>query len=201
MKLLNKVLGVLCGLLPFCVLLTFLGENAEDTWHSISAIFFSNAKICMIGLIFTAAVFFFCYIGYDWVDDLITDISAVSALGIIVFPCSCEMHDRRYCLLGKWITEDVSHIAHCICAGVLFGSFALMIFRFRKTSGRMTCKKTKRNTIYAFCSVIILIAMANQVLTSVAGIGWFTIINEAVMLWAFSFAWLVKGEMFKRLND
>lgn len=201
MKLFNKALGVLCGLLPLCVLLTFLGTNAPDTWHSISATYFSNAKICMIGLLFTAAVFFFCYTGYDWLDNLITSLSASSALGIIIFPCACEMHDRRYCLLGKWISEDVSHIAHCICAGLLFLSFAVMILRFRKTSGRMTCKKTMRNTIYLFCSVIILLAMANQVLTSLAGIGWFTIVNEAIMLWAFSFAWLVKGEAFKRWND
>lgn len=201
MKLFNKVLGVLCGLLPLCVLLTFLGDNAEDTWHSISATYFSNAKICMIGLLFTASVFFICYSGYDWIDDLITDISAFSALGIIVFPCDCIKHSQAECLFGRYLTADLSHVAHCVCAGLLFGSFALMIWRFRKTSGRMTCKKTKRNTIYAFCSIIIVIAMLNQLLTSIAGVGWFTIVNEAVMLWAFAFAWLVKGEFFKRLND
>lgn len=201
MKLFNKALGVLCGLLPLCVLLTFLGTNAPDTWHSISATYFSNARFFMIGLLFTASVFFFCYSGYDWIDDLITDISAVCSLGIIIFPCSCILHDPTECLFGRYFTADISHVAHCVCAATLFTSFSIMILRFKKTSGRLTCKKTKRNVIYTFCSLFIILGMALQLVTSMAGIGWFTIINEAIMLWAFSFAWLVKGEMFKRFND
>lgn len=32
-------------------------------------------------------------------------------------------------------------------------------------------------------------------------LGYWTLINEAIMLWAFSFAWLVKAEFFTMFND
>ena len=98
----------------------------------------------------------------------------------------------------------VSHIIHCIIAGGLFGSFAYMIgWRFTKTDSTvaLTEGKKKRNLVYRICAAIIICAMALQVGTSVCGISWFTIINETIMLWAFSFAWAVKADMIKQFND
>ncbi|MCR4560833.1 MAG: hypothetical protein K5685_12215, partial [Bacteroidales bacterium] len=47
-----------------------------------------------------------------------------------------------------------------------------------------------------------VVFMLNQVIASCCGFpGYWTLINEAVMLWAFSFAWLVKAEFFPWFND
>ena len=43
--------------------------------------------------------------------------------------------------------------------------------------------------------------MINQVITSLLNIGWMTIVNEAIMLWAFSFAWAVKADVFIKFRD
>jgi hypothetical protein len=86
---------------------------------------------------------------------------------------------------------------------LLFGFFAYMIgWRFVKTDAmiRSSGKKT-RDRIYRICAYIILAAMGMQAMTSFMCIGWITIVNETVMLWAFSLAWAVKAGCFKKLND
>ena len=75
-------------------------------------------------------------------------------------------------------------------------------FRFTKTNrNTITNKKKIRNHIYIICAIAIVIFMAVQAVTALCNIGWMTIVNEAFMLWAFSFAWAVKANVFKKFVD
>ena len=65
----------------------------------------------------------------------------------------------------------------------------------------LTEAKKKKNLVFRICAGIIALAMVSQFITSLAGVGWFTIINETIMLWSFSFAWAVKSGMIKRWED
>ena len=66
----------------------------------------------------------------------------------------------------------------------------------------VTEEKQIRNKIYYICAGVIGVFMLNQVLSVYFGYpGYWTLINEAIMLWAFSFAWLVKAEFFPWFND
>lgn len=184
------VLGIICGLLPICcVLFGLLGaENAllgDAWWHSISATYFSNSQIWMIGSLVLASFFFATYKGYDIGDRVLTLISSVSSLGVAVFPCNNTVFER--CGLFMLPTE-VSSVIHNISATTLFVSFAVMILT-QFTKGH---NKT-RNRVYYICGAIIVLAILSQLITVLLGISWMTLVNEFVMLEAFAVAWIVKS--------
>ena len=63
------MLGIICGLLPVaCLLFGLLGEirgiNYPCWYNSISATYFSNGNMCMIGALCLCAFFLFTYQGY-----------------------------------------------------------------------------------------------------------------------------------------
>lgn len=202
----RKMLALYGALLPVLApLLGFIAysKNGPHFWWSISATYYASSNILMIGTLGVVAFFLWTYKGYDIGDSFTCKFSAISALGILVFPCECDAAGNTTGILN--IPTVISDVFHCAMAACLFGSFAYMIgFRFTKTSEKIevTGKKKTRNTIYWICSGIIAFFMLNQVVTSVIlHLGWMTIINEAFMLWAFSFAWAVKAGVFAKWKD
>lgn len=204
MKWQRKMLAIYGVLLPILApLFGFIAysKNGPTFWYSISATFYATSNILMIGVLAVFAFFLWTYKGYDLGDSFTCRFSAIMAIGILVFPCEADAAGATTGILN--LPTHISHIIHCIIAALLFGSFAYMIgLRFTKTTFRIvTDGKKKRNTIYHACASIIIVAMVNQAVTSMLNIGWMTIVNEAIMLWAFSFAWAVKSGMFKRFAD
>ena len=155
----------------------------------------------MIGVLAIFAFFLWTYKGYDIGDNRTSCFSAAMAIGILIFPCNCLAAGPTTGIFN--LPTNVSNIIHCIVAALLFGSFAYMIgFRFTRTNCKdMSNGKKKRNLIYIVCASIIVFFMLVQILTSVLGIRWMTIVNEAFMLWAFSFAWAIKAGVFKQFKD
>lgn len=176
-------------------------KNGPTFWHSISATFYATSNILMIGVLAIFAFFLWTYKGYDIGDSFTCKFSALTALGILVFPCDCDAAGSTTGILN--LPTNVSHICHCIIACLLFASFAYMIyFRFTKSDLLVMLEsKKRRNRIYKICAGIIALFMVVQIATSILGIGWMTIVNEAGMLWAFSFAWAVKADVFKKFRD
>jgi hypothetical protein len=203
----KTILGLLgFFLVPCAIGFGLLGDNSAIVnpkwWYSISMTYYANSQICMIGVLFSMAVLFLSYVGYDASDKILTMISGVSALGIVVFPCG---HDDIL-ITGLFGLEcATSYKIHCACACVMFVSFAIMVgynFRRSRDGEEVTDEKKIRNKIYSICAGVIVVFMLNQVVASYFGFpGYWTLINEAVMLWAFSFAWLVKAEFFPWFND
>jgi len=192
----RRLMGVLCILLPFCVVPGFLDmeENGKEFWYSISATFWSTSNIWMIGLLLMTSAVFICYalVGYKEFWDIFLCISmAISSACIVMFPCDC---DKATAIAGVWrVPIATSNIIHCCSAGVLFFCFAMMIgLRFSKGNHKAL------NDLYIKLGIIILLGMISQAITSVLQIRWMTIVNETVMLWAFGIAWLVKAGMFKK---
>lgn len=200
----RRVLALFGFLLPILApLMGFIAyeKNGPEFWYSISATFYATSNIFMIGVLAIFAFFLYTYKGYDIGDNATCSFSATMAVMILVFPCKALASGETTGVLN--LPTNVSHIVHCIAAMLLFGSFAYMIgFRFTKTDATTrTDDKILRDKIYTMCSDVIIGMMVLQILTSVIGIGWMTIVNEAVMLWAFSFAWAVKADCFKRFID
>jgi hypothetical protein len=203
----KMILGVLGFLLVPCAIgFGLLGDNSAIVnpkwWYSISMTYYANSQICMIGVLFSMAVMFISYVGYDTSDKILTLISGLSALGIVVFPCGHEGIIQT----GLFGLEcATSFKIHCTCASVMFISFAIMVgYNFRRSQDgeKVTAEKKVRNKIYSVCAIVIVVFMLNQVIASCCGFpGYWTLINEAIMLWAFSFAWLVKAEFFAIFND
>lgn len=184
------VLGIICGLLPICCILFGLIGASESPlgdvwWHSISATYYSSSQVWMIGSLVLASFFFATYKGYDMGDKVLTTTGAVSSLGIVIFPCYTTVFDK--CGLFM-LPTFVSSRLHNLCAATLFMSFAVMILtQFTKGQDK------KRNILYYTCGTIIVAFMISQVVTSLLGISWMTLINEFFMLEAFAVAWIVKS--------
>lgn len=191
------MLGLICGLLPVaCLLFGLLGElrdiNYPEWYNSISATYFANSNMCMIGALCLCSFFLFTYKGYDLGDRAYTFVAAVSALLIVAFPCAAA--PMGY--VGLFACPvNVSDIIHMAAAVALFGSFALMtLTQFPKG------KHKKRNRIYRICGTIMLAFMAVVALATLLDWpGYMTMICEAGMLEAFAFAWITKSGVFTKI--
>ena len=198
------ILGWLCTILPFAsILFGLIGIHAQvnyiDWWYSISATFYANSNIIMIGLLFNTFIYFWAYKGYDKTDDIITKICAIAALGIIVFPTYTDYRELvgLFCLPPK-----ISHIIHCCCALTFYIGFLLIICRFRLSNGNPTEKKKLRNKIYFVCGFIVLINILLIFVKSIFHWPEYTmIIFEVAMQISCGLSWLIKSEAFKFLND
>lgn len=208
----RKMLGVLCGLLaPASVLFGLFGlENNYPGWYmSISATYYANSCMCLIGLLFCAAVFFLSYTGYDWRDRALAIVQAAGCLGVVAFPCKTSGLPASIQTVGIFdLPIATSHIIHCTSAAVLFVAFAVNIFfLFTLGDSENNEKKRKRNKVYRICGIIIFAFCIIQALTATPVFSWvpekfpLTWFNEFVMLTAFSVAWLVKSESISSLND
>ncbi|MBR4267152.1 MAG: hypothetical protein IKQ46_13950 [Bacteroidales bacterium] len=203
----KKVLGLLGFFLaPSAILFGLWGDNSAIVdpkwWYSISMTYYATSNICMIGVLFTMSILFFSYVCYDKSDRWLTLAAGLCAMGIIAFPCGHSGIETTG-ILG--IKCCYSFVIHCICASLMFISFAILVgynFRLSEKGGVVTREKMIRNKIYSICSCVIIVFMVNQLITSILHCpGYWTLINEAVMLWAFSFSWLVKAEFFPCFND
>lgn len=205
----RKMLGILCGLLaPTSVLFGLFGaeHNLPGWYMSVSATYYASSKMCMIGLLFCASIFFMNYYGYDWRDRAISIIQSVASLGVLAFPTRTPMAPPTVGIFDLPI--DISHILHCTSASILFIAFGVNImFLFTLGDEKKNEKKRQRNLIYRICASIIFIFCIIQALSKTVIFDWvpdwfpFTLFNEFVMLEAFAVAWIVKSESIKMLND
>lgn len=198
MKLQRKILGVLCALLaPSCILFGLLGDNLPYWYCSISATYYANSKICMIGLLFATSTFFISYKGYDKKDRVMSLIQAVSALGIIIFPCATAGIGDTTGLFN--LETALSNKIHCFFASTLFLAFATNILFLFTLGDKNSEMKAKRNKVYRTCAVVMYAFCVLQALSIKLQIPqWFpmTLINETVLLEAFAVAWLTKAQVW-----
>lgn len=191
------MLGIICGLLPFgCLLFGLLGAlrgiNYPEWYNSISATYFSNGNMCMIGALCLCSFFLFTYKGYDLGDRAFTLVAAVSALLIVACPCAAAPMDY----MGLFaLPTKISNVIHMVAAVILFGSFALMtLTQFPKGTHK------RRNTIYRICGGVMLAFMAVVALATVFNWpGYMTMICEAGMLEAFAVAWIIKSGVYPKV--
>ena len=203
----KRILGILCILLvPLSVGFGFLGRetNLPGWYLSISATYYANSKIFMIGLLSAISVFLFSYQCYDWKDRLVTVIEAIASLGIIVFPCLTPGIPERVGLFS--LSNSVSNVFHCLFACILFYAFATQVtFLFTKSGPNPSAKKLVRNKIYRICGIIIYVFITWQIAMSafslVPASFPMTLINEFIMLVAYGFCYLVKSESVAKFND
>lgn len=200
------ILGGLCIALPFMSILFGLfgvptHVNYFGWWYSISATYYANSKIVMIGLLFTTGIYFWSYKGYDIFDDLITKIAAISSFGIITFPTYTPYEHH----VGLFSLEtNVSLIFHCISAFTFYLCFLAILLRFRKTTDKKTMsdKKKLRNKFYLIFGIVISVCIALIVMKIVfKWPDYVTIILETILQICCGISWLIKAGAFKNLND
>lgn len=202
------ILGWLCTVLPFVSIgFGLLGAitkcNPPTWWYSISATFFANSNVILIGLLFTTGIYFWAYEGYDKVDNIVTKLCAVFSFMIIAFPTQLYSCTDKFQLVGLFCLPNIiSYVIHGISSLALYGCFLVMILRFTKSSGEMTDKKKFRNLLYFTFAIIMVICGVFIFLKSILKWpGYITLILEIIAQLCFGLSWLIKAGKFKFLND
>ena len=199
---LRRLIGLLGILLPFvCVAggCLFSGLSAQ---RSISYYYHTNMRDFFVGLLMGVGMFLITYKGYELIDNIVTSLSGLAGIGIATFPCLVS--EDAAAPIGIFQLEPhLSDGIHVACAALFFGLLAVnSIFLFTLSKGGVprTSNKKKRDIIYIACGVVILLAMAALVILQLTLPKRFiddsrlVLIFEAIMLCAFGFSWLVKGE-------
>ena len=171
---------------------------------SISAYYYSPSPILhslFVGTMSAIGVFLVCYKGYPkkkrerLSDNWIANAAGIGALGIALFPTDpgSRVECRTMCLGDQSIPWgegfDNAHIAFSI---LFFGAVTAMAwFQFAKS------QKPARRMIYRVSAVLITLSIATVLILEgfciyfdqESVIFWL----EALAVWAFGAAWLIKG--------
>lgn len=203
----RKIIGVLGILIPFLMAVggaVFGGVDVQDT---ISNYYYTNMQDMFGGILCAVALFLITYKGYPSgksgfnIDNISTNIAGFGALGVAIFPMSLK--NIIPMKIGTFrLIENVSDVLHVISAAIFFIAIAFIcLFLFTRTDKKkMGDQKKKRNTIYKVCGIVILACLIlvpiydlflDQTFLAQLRPLFFL---ESIMLVAFGFAWLVKGE-------
>lgn len=206
----QKILGILCILLPvlsigFGIIGYLSGTNEPGWYESISATYYANSRMMMIGLLFASSIYYWAYSGYDRTDSIITTISAITAMCIVIFPCS-DGRATTEPIVGLFcLPVHISGILHNISAAILYGTFFIQTLRFTKHGANMTSQKIKRNKVYRTCAALmiigVLIIICPILIRALAPYHYLILVGECFLQIAYGTAWLVKGECITALND
>ena len=188
----RKLIGILGIALAFICMIGGL-LSFSSILPSISDYYYSNMRDVFVAVLTLTGAFLLTYKGYSREDNVVTTIAGISAILIGFFP----MTSSSVTVTGiLQLTPETSHFLHATSAIIFFFLMAYMsYFLFTKTNKIITQKKKKRNKIYRLNGIIIIGAIFLLIINTIFSLfSHATIIMEIIMLIAFSFSWLVKGE-------
>ena len=197
----RRALGVLGILLPLLVFLCSQMAGPQALRVSISSYYFTNVRDMLVGILCALSMCLIAYKGYDRLDNAVSSVAGVFALGIAWFPACGESHQGADYLF-RFLDSDVVTAIHFISAGCFFGLLAFMsFFLFTKTGGKKKGNnKNLRNVIYRVCGAVMMAALlgmlvvyllpADLPLRAYNPVFWL----ETLALLAFGISWLIKGE-------
>ncbi len=212
MNRLRKAIGLIGFLLPTSLLVAVLVFGVPMQ-NSISEFFFTPMRDVFVLTLSGIGVFLITYYGHDpEAGDLLTDwrvstTAGVTALAVALIPTMCDASEcyTPLTLFDRLIGSDtLQNILHFGAAGIFLTALALMCLKLFTKSDRANPgpRKARRNLIYRVCGWTILAMVAALfVVKLLLGDRWgwdaawhFTFWAEAIAVWAFGIAWLVKGE-------
>ncbi len=207
--LLRRIMGILGVGLPIVV--AMWGFFILHGWHlqdSLSDYYSLRTRDAFVGILFVIGWILFTYKGYEKMDSIFGKLACLFALGVAIFPNSG----------GGW--ERIVHFTSATCMFTVLAFFSIVLFTKTKKSPKgfkrtiastfsvsttrldmsVTRQKKTRNIIYRVCGYVIVacivllgLYMAFGQQTPIKDIKPVFIL-ETLMIWAFGFAWFVKGD-------
>lgn len=208
-KTMRRMIGLLGMALPVVMFAwSVLFTRQHFLLDSISSYYHTNLRDVFVGILCSVSFFFFAFHGYDRRDFVAYKIASISALGIAFSPAFIKSVINPYIHIAPNV-NSVTNAVHYVFAAIFFGTLAVvslwLFTRTGKSSDRvkslLRSEKRNRNRIYRACGIIILLGLVLLAIlnalkegTAILGIDpvfWV----ETIMLFAFGFSWLVKGDV------
>lgn len=187
--------GIIGVALPIVLILGKILLESPGISDSISDYYYSVMRDVLVGSLWAIGIFLICY-RYDRLDDIASTLAGVCAIGVALFPTYPDIDATQQQLnIG---------IVHALFAASFFTILALMtIFLFRRTDQQERGKrKRQRDTVYLICGIVILVCVVLSIIVLFApflqSAFWLWSMHpifflEASAIFAFGFAWFVKG--------
>lgn len=200
---LRRGLGLVAILLPLAVTIGHSIRSGKFVLlGSVSGAYHTTMRDVFVGSMVAIGIFLLAY-RHAGIDDVLSTLGGFAALGVALFPSQS---------LGSPIsdTQRIVGYIHLAASGTMFLIMAIFcFFVFTRTDPRISKAeapppKRKRNTLYVLSGWVMILALAagalgsrylpKDLIVTVQPLFW----GEAVAIWAFGFAWLVKGDLIIR---
>lgn len=169
---------------------------------SISHYYYTNLREIFTGTLCAVGLFLIRYKGFGNAsilknDNLLTNIAGIMALGVALFPTNPDdLTAKIYTLIPypeQWL--GWLHYGFAAILFLLLALLAINVFTIgQKNESRTPKSILNENNIYRFCgySIIVFIIMI-PTFETVKLFPYSTLVFEALSLFAFGIAWLIKG--------
>lgn len=192
---LRRIVGYVAIALPFLVSVPVYWYFHLGLAGSISGYYYYPTRNLFVGSLCAIATFMFCNRGYDWQDEVAGIFSAICAFGVAFCPTA-----PRICATALQKRIGAIHYGFATALFLTLSVFCLYLFQKTSEPGCETPQKRIRNRIYTGCGCAILCSLITIGITSkldsppIFGVYAWPLVFESTSLFAFGFAWLVKGE-------
>jgi len=199
----RRAIGYLGISLPILlVTLSFISFFQTQIQSSISHYYYTNLREIFTGGLCAVGLFLICYKGNGNVsiwknDNLLTNIAGVMAVGVAFFPTNPDVvSDKIYTLIpltDKWI--GWLHYGFAALMFLIFSLLAINVFTIGQENETRALKSImNENNIYRFCGYSILLFIIMVPISERFNLfPYSTLVFEALSLFAFGIAWLIKG--------
>ncbi|MDX1753719.1 MAG: hypothetical protein R3259_11065 [Salinimicrobium sediminis] len=199
----RRVIGYLGFALPILLVgLSFIPFFKTEVQPSISDYYYTNLRDIFTGTLAAVGLFMISYKGH-WNasllknDQLLTNIAGIMAVGVSLVPVAPETEPPHIFTLFPYQFSWLGWL-HYIFAALLFLAFALIsinVFTIGQNKAEDIPVSTfNENHIYIFCGSAIIVLMVLIPVSEVYYLfNYSTLILEALILFFFGTAWLIKG--------
>lgn len=203
---LRRAIGYLGVLLPVVLVIFSLIRFFEtEIQPSISDYYFTNLREIFTGTLCAVGLFLIRYKGKElkekpsiWKDDeLLTNIAGVMAFGVALIPVNPELEQQKIYTLIPYNWSWLGYLHYGFATG-LFGIFALLALKVftigQEQNDAIPVSKLNENYIYQFCGIGIIVCMILVPVSEYFELfEYSTLVLEALILFLFGAAWLIKG--------
>lgn len=213
---LRQVVGWIGTLLPIVLLVGNAISSTAPRPDSMSGYYYTDMRNIFVGTLCALGVFLVAYRGYDDVDESITNVAGLAAIGVAFCPTkpavctaaagACPATSVTHLSTSQQLVGDV----HLVLAATTLIALGLMALRFAKQGhgepgGGSQPNSAAENAIYrasggTILACVILAVLSNLLSASVKANWPLLFIFEAIAIFAFGVSWFVKGRTIQGIR-
>jgi hypothetical protein len=200
---LRRAIGILGVMLPIVLVSFSLIPFFQTTPQvSISHYYYTNLREIFTGVLCAVGLFLIRYRGYDNLsifknDNFLTNLAGTMAIGVAFIPTNPEPYqDKIYTLIPStavwlgWLHYSIAGIFFVILSIISINVFTIG----QEDNKNIPISALNENHIYRVCGVVILLCIGLVPVSASFNIfPYSTLTLEALALFAFGIAWLIKG--------